>query len=85
VVIEANRCGTPVVGYDVRGLEDSIINGKTGILVKDGDVKKLAEVISNLLNDEETRKKLSRNALEWSKKFSWDKSAEEFESVIRHA
>jgi glycosyltransferase involved in cell wall biosynthesis len=34
------------------------------------------------LEDEKLRKKLSKNALEYSKRFSWDKSAEEFLKVI---
>jgi glycosyltransferase involved in cell wall biosynthesis len=34
------------------------------------------------LNDKELRMRLSRNALEYSRKFSWDKSAEEFLKVL---
>jgi glycosyltransferase involved in cell wall biosynthesis len=82
-VIEANACGTPAIAYDVPGLRDSIVDGKTGLLVKEnGNVEKLAEAIIKVLEDEKLRKKLSKNALEYSKKFSWDKSAEEFLKVI---
>lgn len=82
-VIEANACGTPAIAYDVPGLRDSILDAKTGILVKeDGDVKKLAGAIIKILEDEGLRKKLSKNALEWSTKFTWDKSAREFERLI---
>jgi glycosyltransferase involved in cell wall biosynthesis len=43
-IIEANACGTPCIAYDVPGLRDSIVDGKTGILIKeDGNVEKLAE------------------------------------------
>ena len=84
-VIEANACGTPCIAYDVPGLRDSIINGKTGILVKeDGNIKALAEAIVKILLDEELREKLSKNAIEWAKRFSWDRSAEEFEKVIKN-
>jgi len=82
VVIEANACGTPAVGYDVPGLRDSIRHGETGILVKPGDLEALAEALTSLLKDDMLREKMSRNALEWSKKFSWDKTAEEFMKVI---
>lgn len=81
-VLEANACGTPAVGYDVPGLRDSIRHGETGILVPSGDVETLAEAITTLLLDDGFREKLSRNALEWSKQFSWDRSAEEFEKVV---
>jgi glycosyltransferase involved in cell wall biosynthesis len=82
-VIEANACGTPCIAYDVPGLRDSIIDGKTGFLIKeDGDVEKLAEAIIRILENGSLRRKLSKNALEWSKEFSWDKSAKEFLKVV---
>lgn len=83
-VIEANACGTPAIGYNVPGLRDSIVHGKTGFLIKeDGNVKKLAEVIIKVLTDAKLREKLSKNAIEWAKQFSWDKSAERFEKIIK--
>ena len=39
-------------------------------------VKKLESYIDDL------REELSRNAVEWAKQFSWDKSAEKFEKLI---
>jgi len=76
-VIEANACGIP-------GLRDSIINEKTGLLVKEnGDVEKLAEAIIRVLENEMLRKTLSANALEYSKNFSWDKAAQEFEKILK--
>jgi len=83
-IIEANACGTPCIAYDVPGLRDSIIDGETGILVKEnGNVEKLAEAIILLLEDAELRNNLSKKALEHSKKFSWDETSEEFLKVIR--
>lgn len=83
-VIEANACGTPCIAYDVPGLRDSIVDGKTGILVKEnGSVEALANAIIRVLEDEKLRKRLSKNALRWAKRFSWDKSAREFENIIK--
>lgn len=83
-VIEANACGTPAIAYDVPGLRDSIVDGKTGFLVKeDGNAEKLAEAIIRVLTDDKLRDELSRNAIEWAKRFSWDRSAEEFEKIIK--
>jgi glycosyltransferase involved in cell wall biosynthesis len=85
-VIEANALGTPCVAYDVAGLRDSIIDGWTGLLVKEnGDIEKLAEAIIKVLEDEELRRALSVNALEYSKKFSWDKTAQEFGKILKEA
>jgi len=81
-VVEANACGTPAVGYDVPGLRDSIRHGETGVLVPPGDVEALAEAVTTLLVDDGFREKLSRNALEWSRRFSWDRTAETFLNVV---
>jgi len=82
-IIEANACGTPAIAYDVSGLRDSIVSEKTGILVKEnGNVNYLAEAIIRVLEDEGLKNQLSKNALKWAKKFSWDRSAKEFLELI---
>jgi len=83
-VIEANALGTPCVAYDVAGLRDSIKNGETGLLVENGNVRSLAEVIIRILEDESLRETLSRNALEYSKNFDWNKTANEFMRIIKY-
>lgn len=83
-VIEGNALGVPAVGYRVNGLVDSIKDGYNGFLVKDGNVKEMAEKVINILDDKNLLKKLSKNSIEWAKQFSWDKSAEEFEGVIKN-
>jgi len=81
-VIEANALGTPCVAYDVAGLSDSIRDGVTGLLARNGDVKDLADKIAMVLRDEELRMRLSRNCLEYAESFNWDKTAEEFMKVL---
>ena len=81
-VIEAAACGTPCVAYDVGGLRDSVKDGETGLLARDGDIKALAEKIATVLEDDGLREKLSKNALEYSKQFSWDKTAEQFIKIL---
>jgi glycosyltransferase involved in cell wall biosynthesis len=82
-VIEANACGTPCVAFDVPGLRDSIIDDETGILVKeDGNVENLAEAMIMVLEDDELREKLSKNAFVYAKGFSWETSADKFLNVI---
>ena len=76
VVIEAARVGTPTVAFDVPGLRDSIINGKTGILVKKYSVESLTKAVIDLINDVGLYKSLVKNATAWSKNFTWEKSSE---------
>lgn len=78
VNLEANAAGTPVVGYDVEGVRNSVRNGETGFLVENGSVEKLAEKMLSVLSDSALRQKLSANAIRWASEFSWDKTAEKF-------
>jgi glycosyltransferase involved in cell wall biosynthesis len=83
VVTESNAMGTPAVAYDVAGLRDSIIDGKTGILVKDNSPESLARSAISLLNDPDTLSELSFNALSFSRNFSWDNTAQNFDKILR--
>ncbi|MCK4352559.1 glycosyltransferase family 4 protein [candidate division WOR-3 bacterium] len=80
--IEANGYGVPVVASNSPGLRDSVVDGKTGFLVKHGDVKALAHRIIQILQDKTLREKLSQNAIEWAGRFSWDKSAKKMFDLI---
>lgn len=83
VVTESNANGTPVIGYDVPGLRDSIKNGKTGLLTQNNP-KQMAEQAIKFFKDEEMRKKLTYNALQDSRKFSWEKTAQEFMDIMEN-
>lgn len=84
IVIQAASVATPVVGYDVAGIRDSVVDKKTGILKEFGDYKGLANTVVELLNKKELLKTISDNCFEHSSKFSWDKSAEFMdEAVVR--
>jgi len=77
IVTEANAMGTPAVGYNIHGLRDSIKDYKTGLLTKKNNPEELSKKILELLNNNVLKEELSKNALSWSKKFSWDNSAKE--------
>ena len=62
IVTEANAMGTPAIGYNVHGLRDSI--GDTGILC-DNNPDAMAQKAFELLQNNDLREKLSRNALAW--------------------
>jgi glycosyltransferase involved in cell wall biosynthesis len=81
-ITEGAACGTPAVAYDVAGLRDSISNNETGLLVSDGDVDALAQNLLRLLQDENLRTKLGKNALNRTKQFSWDKVTQEFSDFL---
>lgn len=77
VNIEANSVGTPVIGYDVPGMKDSVVNRKTGILVRVGNYKLIAEEALKLLKDQALYKHIVQNSKKWAEKFSWNKSTKD--------
>lgn len=81
-VIEANASGTPVVASNTKGLKDSVIDGKTGVLVNVKDHQDLADAIINLLNKDRLRERMSKNAYSWSQNFDWGQSATELFNVM---
>src|SRR6266568_710191 len=83
VVIEANACGTPAIGWAVPGVQDSIVDGKTGLLVPFGDIRALGQTMAQLLGGDPSRlKDLSQPAIDWARQHSWDKAAEMFAETI---
>jgi glycosyltransferase involved in cell wall biosynthesis len=82
VVTEANAMGTPVVGYNVPGLRDSIKDGKTGILTKENSPECLASSAISLLKNPQLLRNFSSNALQFSKQFDWNTTANMFDKIL---
>jgi len=51
VVLEAMATGVPVIGFEVRGTRDVVLEGKTGILTAYGDIEAIVKNTKDLLND----------------------------------
>jgi N-acetyl-alpha-D-glucosaminyl L-malate synthase BshA len=54
--LEALACGVPVVGYDSGGMKEVVEDGKSGFLVRFGDVPALAARLKTLLANETLRR-----------------------------
>lgn len=72
-VIEANACGTPAVAFRVAGLDEAIVDGKTGFLAETDE--EFAERIAEVLKEPEIRERLTSGALDWASEFDWDVTA----------
>ncbi len=83
-VLEANACKTPVVASKTNGLKDSIIDGKTGLLIPVKDTKGFANSITKLMRNEKLRASYSKNAYTWAKNFSWDETSRMFFNVLSY-
>ncbi len=80
VVLEANACGTPVIGYNTYGLRDSIVDGVNGFLVD--DINSMSAKAIGLLSDADKMNALCESSLEYSKGFTWEKTTKEFCSLF---
>ncbi|MDX2967908.1 glycosyltransferase [Kribbella solani] len=58
-VVEAMRCGIPVVATAVNSVPDLVIPGETGLLVPPGRPALLADAIDNLLDDQRKADRLA--------------------------
>ncbi|WP_019201213.1 glycosyltransferase family 4 protein [Tsukamurella sp. 1534] len=74
-VIEAAQHGVPTVGYvSSRGLTDSVVDGATGLLVR--DLAGMTEAVAGLLGDDLLRRELGEKARERAADFSWGATAD---------
>ena len=81
--IEASASGKAVIASNIPGLQDAVLDGKTGILVETDNPAALAEAIQRLIADPDYRGQLGRNGREWAKNFKWDAIAEKQEAFYR--
>ncbi|WP_201294847.1 MULTISPECIES: glycosyltransferase family 4 protein [unclassified Nocardiopsis] len=74
-VIEAARLGVPTVAYDVDGLRDSVRDGETGWLVREGE--ELPDVVVRALrelSDPRRAEAVRRACRAWASRFTWEAS-----------
>ncbi len=83
--LEANACGTPVVGTRSGGVEDAIEHGVNGLLVEPGDAPAMARALEQLLRSEEQRRKLSKSGLKRARWFRWEGLAQQMVDVMEQA
>ena len=61
-VVEAGALEVPAVVSDLRGFDDQVIDGETGIVCRTGDVEAFAAGVRRLLDDRGLRTTMGRNA-----------------------
>jgi glycosyltransferase involved in cell wall biosynthesis len=81
VPVEAQACGTPVVALDAGGARETVVDGRTGILVADRSVDGFAAAITRALQTSFDRNAIRQNAL----RFSRDRFLAEFRAAVDDA
>jgi len=80
-LLEAASFGLPLVVSDLKQLEAIVIDGVNGLIAKKGHSKSFAEKIIQVLCDDRLRKTLGKKSKEISKKYSWEKVANQYEKA----
>jgi len=87
VLIEALASGTAIVASRTGGIPDLINDGENGILVNPENIQDLAQSLSELIQDEGLRNRLSQNGLKSVQRYTYEHAATEtrkfMEQIIR--
>ena len=82
-LMEAMAIGTPVVAYDIPGVNELIQHGETGLLAPLGKVAELAEQVILLAENPEQRIRMALNARKLvDERFSARRMASEYETLF---
>ncbi len=79
--MEAAAAGVPTAAYAVAGITESVQDGRTGILVKSGDVYALAKAVETLLRSQNDWPEKCRAR---AKEYSWEATVEKWETHLRN-
>jgi glycosyltransferase involved in cell wall biosynthesis len=85
VPVEAAASGKATIGADEGGLKETIIDGKTGFLIKDITPEKIAEKIDLLANNRKLAVKMGKEAQNFSREFHWNKGFKILERTMEEA
>ncbi|MCU1546076.1 MAG: hypothetical protein JWP30_1176 [Homoserinimonas sp.] len=75
VALESAASGTPVIGYRGTGLVESVAEGKSGLLLSSREPRSWAQAMAVLLDDPDTRSRLSETARLHALGFTWGTTA----------
>jgi len=80
-VLEAASCGTPVICSGIPTFRE--LYKDFPLYFPPYDYKKLSDLIITTINNEDLKKKLSKEGIRISKKYNWEKSAEKYYNVLK--
>jgi glycosyltransferase involved in cell wall biosynthesis len=78
--MEAMACGLPVVCFDLPALKTYYPQGV--LLVPRGDLRAFAQAVVGVLDDEDLRRRIQKDALQLASRSDWDRKSRELSSVL---
>src|SRR5690606_7730874 len=82
-IVEAMRCGVPVVSTDCPyGPREIISDGRDGILVRQATPSAMADALLRLIDDEPLRRAMGAAALRNARRFAPERVAQRYEQLF---
>ena len=78
-ILEANAMGIPSIGSKDCGIEDAILDGKSGFLVSRANLSEFEVALKSILDAPDFH---SKEAIAWAKLHSWDEIIKHYIKVI---
>jgi glycosyltransferase involved in cell wall biosynthesis len=86
VLLEAQASGKPVVAFDIGAINETVVNGETGLLVDRGSSSELADGLLKLISNESLRHKMGVNGRRFVEaNFTWDICADKMLKTYQEA
>lgn len=86
VFLEAAAAGVPSIAGNTGGQSEAVHNGKTGFIVDGTDIDQVAGAIRQLADNEDLRRRMAREGLEWARYNDWreivDRTRYEVEAIL---
>jgi glycosyltransferase involved in cell wall biosynthesis len=83
VILEAFAAGIPVIGARSGGIPELVEDGRTGLLVDQGDVDGLCHAMQRLLLDPGLRQRLGIAARQTAINMSWENTVDRLERIYQ--
>jgi glycosyltransferase involved in cell wall biosynthesis len=82
-MLEALACESPFLGTKITGIEDHIVDQKTGYLVNPKNAEELAQKIASVLDDPIQAKRVARSGSNYVRSnLSWEKIAHRIQDEV---
>ena len=78
-ILEANSIGVPAIGAKNCGIEDAILDKKSGMLINNQNANEFKTAITTIM---ENYVSYSSEAIDWSKKFDWNSIIKQYIKII---
>jgi glycosyltransferase involved in cell wall biosynthesis len=79
--LEAAACGTPVIAANAPGVRESVIDGRTGLLVRPDDAHDMARAMSRIVESPALVSEFGMRARRFAEGFTWERAASD---TLRH-